>query len=61
MAKQIVCGDDSRQGILRGINSLANAVKGDPRAEGAQRDPRQSRSGRRRSPRTASPWRRKST
>ena len=27
MAKQIVYGDDSRQGILRGINSLANAVK----------------------------------
>ena len=27
MAKQIVYGDSSRQGILRGINSLANAVK----------------------------------
>ena len=27
MAKQIVYGDASRQGILRGINSLANAVK----------------------------------
>src|SRR5688500_1593592 len=27
MAKQIVYGDDSRQGILRGVNSLANAVK----------------------------------
>ena len=27
MAKQIVYGDTSRQGILRGINSLANAVK----------------------------------
>src|SRR5438477_6194534 len=28
MAKQIVYGDSSRQGILRGVNSLANAVKG---------------------------------
>src|SRR5438445_8334921 len=27
MAKQIVYGDPSRQGILRGINSLADAVK----------------------------------
>ena len=27
MAKQIVFGDASRQGILRGVNSLANAVK----------------------------------
>src|SRR5438093_9345081 len=27
MAKQITYGDSSRQGILRGINSLANAVK----------------------------------
>jgi chaperonin GroEL len=27
LAKQIVYGDSSRQGILRGINSLANAVK----------------------------------
>ena len=27
MAKQIVYGDVSRQGILRGVNSLANAVK----------------------------------
>jgi chaperonin GroEL len=27
MAKQIVHGEDSRQAILRGINSLANAVK----------------------------------
>jgi chaperonin GroEL len=27
MARQIVYGDSSRQGILRGINSLANAVK----------------------------------
>src|SRR5438874_2711142 len=27
MAKQIVYGDSSRQGILRGINSLANAVR----------------------------------
>ena len=27
MAKDIVYGDDSRQGILRGINHLANAVK----------------------------------
>ena len=27
MAKDIVYGDDSRQGILRGVNSLANAVK----------------------------------
>ena len=27
MAKQIVYGDLSRQGILRGVNSLANAVK----------------------------------
>src|SRR5881398_2005276 len=27
MAKQIVYGDSSRQGILRGINSLADAVK----------------------------------
>jgi TCP-1/cpn60 chaperonin family len=27
MAKQIVYGDASRQGILRGVNSLANAVK----------------------------------
>src|ERR1044071_6544179 len=27
MAKQIAYGDSSRQGILRGINSLANAVK----------------------------------
>jgi len=27
MAKQIVYGDMSRQGILRGVNSLANAVK----------------------------------
>ena len=27
MAKQIVYGDPSRQGILRGVNSLANAVK----------------------------------
>src|SRR6476660_2713073 len=27
MAKQIVYGDFSRQGILRGVNSLANAVK----------------------------------
>jgi chaperonin GroEL len=27
MAKQIVYGDRSRQGILRGVNSLANAVK----------------------------------
>jgi chaperonin GroEL len=27
MAKQIVYGDSSRQGILRGVNSLANAVK----------------------------------
>src|SRR6187455_1965125 len=27
MAKQITYGDDSRQAILRGVNSLANAVK----------------------------------
>src|SRR5438093_923388 len=27
MAKQITYGDSSRQGILRGVNSLANAVK----------------------------------
>src|SRR4029078_9575926 len=27
MAKQIVYGDPSRQGILRGVNHLANAVK----------------------------------
>src|SRR5881409_1519116 len=27
MAKQIVYGDQSRQAILRGVNSLANAVK----------------------------------
>src|SRR6187397_3742521 len=27
MAKQIMYGDASRQGLLRGINSLANAVK----------------------------------
>src|SRR5215213_9520132 len=27
MAKQIVYGDASRQGILRGVNSMANAVK----------------------------------
>jgi chaperonin GroEL len=27
MAKDIVYGNDSRQGILRGVNSLANAVK----------------------------------
>ncbi|HEY6219061.1 MAG TPA: chaperonin GroEL [Gemmatimonadaceae bacterium] len=27
MAKQIVYGDSSRQGILRGVNSLANAVR----------------------------------
>ena len=27
MAKNIVYGNDSRQGILRGVNSLANAVK----------------------------------
>ena len=27
MSKQIVYGDSSRQGILRGVNSLANAVK----------------------------------
>src|SRR5512145_2424420 len=27
MAKQIVYGDASRQGILRGVNSLANAVR----------------------------------
>ena len=27
MAKQIVYGDSSRQGILRGVNSLAHAVK----------------------------------
>jgi chaperonin GroEL len=27
MAKEIVYGDASRQGILRGIDSLANAVK----------------------------------
>src|SRR5258705_12579197 len=27
MAKQIVYGDASRQGILRGVNHLANAVK----------------------------------
>src|SRR5712692_6376708 len=27
MAKRIVYGDSSRQGILRGVNSLANAVK----------------------------------
>src|SRR5216117_4020329 len=27
MAKQIVYGDSSRQGILRGVNQLANAVR----------------------------------
>jgi len=27
MAKQIVHGEDSRQAILRGVNTLANAVK----------------------------------
>ena len=27
MAKQIVYGEESRQAILRGVNSLANAVK----------------------------------
>src|ERR1043166_10004688 len=27
MSKQITYGDDSRQGILRGINGLADAVK----------------------------------
>ena len=27
MARQIVYGDSSRQGILRGVNSLANAVR----------------------------------
>ena len=27
MAKQIVHGNDSRQAILRGVNTLANAVK----------------------------------
>src|SRR5579863_7588358 len=28
MAKQIVYGEDSRQAILRGVNALADAVKG---------------------------------
>ena len=27
MAKQIIHGEDSRQAILRGVNTLANAVK----------------------------------
>ncbi len=27
MAKQIICGEDSRQAILRGVNKLADAVK----------------------------------
>ncbi len=27
MAKQIIYGEESRQAILRGVNSLANAVK----------------------------------
>jgi chaperonin GroEL len=27
MAKQIVQGEDSRQAILRGVNTLADAVK----------------------------------
>ena len=35
MAKQIVYGDASRQGILRGVNSLAERREGDP---GAARD-----------------------
>ena len=31
MAKQIVHGEDSRQAILRGVNTLADAVKTSPR------------------------------
>jgi len=27
MAKQIVCGEDSRQALLKGVNKLADAVK----------------------------------
>src|SRR5213592_1984164 len=27
MAKQIVCGEDSRQALLKGVNQLADAVK----------------------------------
>ena len=61
MAKQIVYGDASRQGILRGVNSLANAVKVTLGTARAQRHSRQERSGRRPSPRTASRSRRRSS
>ena len=35
MAKQIVHGEESRQAILRGVNTLADAVKANARAEGS--------------------------
>ena len=40
MAKQITYGDASRQAILRGVNSLANAVKVTLGPQGPQRHPR---------------------
>jgi hypothetical protein len=41
MAKLITYGDASRQAILRGVSSLANAVKVTLGPKGAQRHPRQ--------------------
>ena len=60
MAKQIVYGDSSRQGILRGVNSLANAVRVTlgPRGRNVILD---KKFGSPTSPRTASPSRRKSS
>ena len=61
MAKQIVYGDASRQAILRGVNSLANAVKVTlgPKGRNVILDKKVRVA--RRSPRTASPSRRKSS
>jgi chaperonin GroEL (HSP60 family) len=59
MAKHIVHGEESRQAILRGVNLLADAVKVTLGPKGRNVVIKRN-SVRRPSPRTASPWQKKS-
>ena len=61
MAKQIVLGDDARQGLPRGVNILSNACQGDARPPRQEHRPRQEVRLPHQSPRTASRWPRKSS
>ena len=61
MANQITYGDPSRQAILRGVNTLADAVKVTLGPKGRHVILGKNSSARRRSPRTARRSRRTST